>query len=121
MVLPITWGQNYGSGWGPVIAINDKPNGVNINERCSSTYTDDLIKAVVEHQADMGITYDGDADRCIIVDERGNELDGDYILLICGLDAYRSGELTPQYCGHSNEQHWTGHCVTAGKYNHCQL
>lgn len=78
-----------------VIAINDKPNGVNINERCGSTHTDDLIKAVVEHQADMGIAYDGDADRCIIVDERGNELDGDYILLICGLDAYRSGKLTP--------------------------
>ena len=80
---------------GRVIAINDKPNGVNINERCGSTHTDDLIKAVVEHQADMGIAYDGDADRCIIVDERGNELDGDYILLICGLDAYRSGKLTP--------------------------
>jgi phosphoglucosamine mutase len=78
-----------------VIAINDKPNGVNINDRCGSTHTDNLLKAVVEHQADLGIAYDGDADRCIIVDERGNELDGDYIMLICALDAYRWGQLSP--------------------------
>ncbi|MDD4562375.1 MAG: phosphoglucosamine mutase, partial [Syntrophomonadaceae bacterium] len=78
-----------------VIAINDKPNGVNINERCGSTHTDSLLKAVVEQQADLGIAYDGDADRCIIVDERGNELDGDYIMLICALDAYRWGQLSP--------------------------
>ena len=78
-----------------VIAINDKPNGVNINERCGSTHTDSLLKAVVEQQADVGIAYDGDADRCIIVDERGNELDGDYIMLICALDAYRWGQLSP--------------------------
>jgi len=78
-----------------VIAINDKPNGVNINDRCGSTHTDSLLKAVVEHQADLGIAYDGDADRCIVVDERGNELDGDYIMLICALDAYRWGKLTP--------------------------
>lgn len=78
-----------------VITINDKPNGVNINDRCGSTHTDGLLKAVVEHQADLGIAYDGDADRCIIVDERGNELDGDYIMLICALDAYRWGQLSP--------------------------
>ncbi|MGS0765524.1 phosphoglucosamine mutase [Syntrophomonas curvata] len=78
-----------------VIAINDKPNGVNINERCGSTYTDTLRKEVIEQQADLGVAYDGDADRCIIVDERGNELDGDYIMLICALDAYRQGKLDP--------------------------
>ena len=78
-----------------VIAINNYPNGVNINDRCGSTHTDSLLKAVVEHQADLGIAYDGDADRCIIVDERGNELDGDYIMLICALDAYRWGQLSP--------------------------
>jgi phosphoglucosamine mutase len=78
-----------------VIAINNKPNGVNINDRCGSTYTDNLRREVVEHQADLGVAYDGDADRCIIVDERGNELDGDYIMLICALHAYRQGKLDP--------------------------
>jgi phosphoglucosamine mutase len=78
-----------------VITINNKPNGVNINQRCGSTNTQGLRKAVIEHQVDLGIAYDGDADRCIIVDERGNELDGDYIMLICALDAYRQGKLKP--------------------------
>jgi phosphoglucosamine mutase len=78
-----------------VVTINDKPNGVNINERCGSTHIEGLCRAVVEYQADLGIAYDGDADRCIVVDERGNELDGDYIMLICALDAYRRGKLNP--------------------------
>jgi phosphoglucosamine mutase len=54
-----------------------------------------LRRAVKEHKADLGIAYDGDADRCINVDERGNEMDGDFILLICALDAYRRGQLKP--------------------------
>ncbi len=78
-----------------VIAINNYPNGVNINERCGSTYTEGLRRAVVEHKADMGIAYDGDADRCIVVDERGNELDGDHIIMICALDMNSRGELNP--------------------------
>lgn len=78
-----------------VISIHDKPNGLNINDRCGSTYTESLKKAVLEHKADIGIAYDGDADRCIAVDERGNELDGDYIMLICALDMYRRGQLQP--------------------------
>lgn len=78
-----------------VIPINNNPNGVNINDKCGSTNTDGLRRAVVEHKADVGIAYDGDADRCIMVDERGNELDGDHILLICGLDMQRRGKLKP--------------------------
>lgn len=78
-----------------VIAINSHPNGININERCGSTHTASLKKAVIHHQADLGIAYDGDADRCIAIDERGNELDGDYIMSICALDMFRRGALQP--------------------------
>lgn len=78
-----------------VIAINDQPNGININERCGSTHTASLKKAVIHHKADLGIAYDGDADRCIAVDERGNELDGDYLMTICALDMFRRGSLKP--------------------------
>ncbi|CFX84405.1 Phosphoglucosamine mutase [Syntrophomonas zehnderi OL-4] len=78
-----------------VIEINAQPNGININDRCGSTYTEGLKKAVLQHKADLGIAYDGDADRCIAVDERGNELDGDYIMVICGLDMVRRSKLKP--------------------------
>lgn len=78
-----------------VIPINHTPNGVNINDRCGSTHTGGLKRAVVEHKADLGIAYDGDADRCIVVDERGDELDGDYIMVICALDMQRRGLLKP--------------------------
>lgn len=78
-----------------VIAINDKPNGININDQCGSTYTAGLKKAVLENRADLGVAYDGDADRCIVVDERGNELDGDHIMMICALDLRRRGKLEP--------------------------
>lgn len=78
-----------------VFAIGDKPNGININERCGSTHTDGLKQAVKQVHADLGIAYDGDADRCIAVDSQGNELDGDYIMLICGLDMRRRHQLKP--------------------------
>lgn len=78
-----------------VVCINNTPNGVNINDRCGSTHTEGLRRAVLDHKADFGIAYDGDADRCIVVDELGNELDGDYIMAICALDMYRRGLLDP--------------------------
>ncbi|NLB88871.1 MAG: phosphoglucosamine mutase [Syntrophomonadaceae bacterium] len=78
-----------------IIPINHIPNGININDKCGSTNTDSLKKAVIQYKADVGIAYDGDADRCILVDERGNEIDGDYIMLICGLDMQRRGNLNP--------------------------
>lgn len=78
-----------------VVPINNHPNGLNINDRCGSTYTEGLKKAVIQYRADIGIAYDGDADRCIAVDERGNEIDGDQIMLICALDMQRQGWLKP--------------------------
>ncbi len=78
-----------------VIAINNQPNGVNINDRCGSTNTGGLQKAVINYKADIGIAFDGDADRCIVVDERGSELDGDLQILICALDMQRRKKLYP--------------------------
>ncbi len=76
-----------------VIALNNQPNGVNINDRCGSTYTEGLKRAVLHFKADIGIAYDGDADRCIAIDECGNETDGDHLMTICALDLQRQGKL----------------------------
>lgn len=62
--------------------INDQPNGININDNCGSTHLEGLKKFVVENKCDLGIAYDGDGDRCLAVDENGNEIDGDKILAI---------------------------------------
>jgi len=78
-----------------VIPIHNKPDGLNINDGCGSTHPDRLKEAVLQYGADLGIAYDGDADRCIAVDEKGNELDGDYIMMICALDMHRRGKLNP--------------------------
>ena len=64
------------------IVINDKPNGININDNCGSTHLDGLKKFVVENKCNLGIAYDGDGDRCLAVDENGNEIDGDKILAV---------------------------------------
>ena len=64
--------------------IGNTPNGVNINEDCGSTHTERLRRLVVEQKLDMGFAFDGDGDRCIAVDERGNEVNGDHILYILG-------------------------------------
>ncbi|NLK08008.1 MAG: phosphoglucosamine mutase [Firmicutes bacterium] len=76
-----------------VISLHDKPDGLNINVDCGSTHPESLIKAVLHHKADMGIAHDGDADRLIAVDEKGNLLDGDHILTICGMNLLRQGRL----------------------------
>ena len=65
-----------------VIAIHNKPNGVNINDKCGSTYPETIQQAVVEHKADVGIALDGDGDRIVMVDENGALVDGDGILYI---------------------------------------
>jgi len=62
--------------------INDNPDGVNINDNCGSTHLEGLKKFVVENKCNLGIAYDGDGDRCLAVDENGNEIDGDKILAI---------------------------------------
>ncbi|QIO07717.1 phosphoglucosamine mutase [Acinetobacter lanii] len=72
-----------------VIAIHDEPTGLNINDGCGSTHPEHLQKAVVEHQADLGIAFDGDADRVIMVDKNGEQITGDHILYILGTQASR--------------------------------
>jgi phosphoglucosamine mutase len=76
-----------------VIAIGNKPNGFNINDGVGSTYPEHLIAAVLEHQADLGIALDGDGDRLIMVDDRGNPVDGDEILYIIARSRMRLGHL----------------------------
>lgn len=66
-----------------VTVIHDEPNGLNINDDCGSQHTGDLKRAVVESGAAIGLAFDGDGDRLIAVDEKGNEITGDQILIIC--------------------------------------
>lgn len=63
-----------------VISLNDKPDGMNINEGCGSLHIEVLRKAVKTHKADIGIAHDGDADRVILCDEKGNSVDGDKVM-----------------------------------------
>jgi phosphoglucosamine mutase len=76
-----------------VIVLHDKPNGININEGCGALHTKDLREAVKQYRADIGLALDGDADRLIVVDENGNEVDGDQILGALALFLQRSGQL----------------------------
>jgi phosphoglucosamine mutase len=73
--------------------IHNKPNGVNINDGCGSTHLEDLSKTVVSGGYDIGIAFDGDADRCLAVDELGREIDGDKIMAICATAMHDSGDL----------------------------
>lgn len=76
-----------------VKVIHALPNGVNINDGCGSTHLESLQKAVVENHADFGIAHDGDADRCLCVDEKGQVMDGDHMLVICSQDMMKKGTL----------------------------
>ena len=76
-----------------VKVIHALPNGVNINDNCGSTHMESLQKAVVENNADFGIAHDGDADRCLCVDEKGQIIDGDHILVMCAQDMIKKGTL----------------------------
>ena len=73
--------------------IHNEPNGLNINLNCGSTHIEELQKYVVEEGCDVGFAYDGDADRCIAVDETGRVIDGDAILYICGTYMKEQGSL----------------------------
>ena len=73
--------------------INADPDGVNINDQCGSTHMDALAAMVKAGHYDMGIAFDGDADRCLAVDELGNLIDGDQIMAACGLDMKSKGQL----------------------------
>ena len=73
--------------------INNEPNGVNINTNCGSTHIEVLQEYVKEKHLDIGFAYDGDADRCIAVDENGNVVDGDRIIYVCGKYLMEQGKL----------------------------
>lgn len=76
-----------------VTVIHADPDGTNINEGCGSTYPDELRRVVVESGADVGLAFDGDADRAVAVDAGGALVDGDQIMAICAVDRHRRGLL----------------------------
>lgn len=76
-----------------VFVIHHEPNGVNINEKCGSTHPEDLMKFVVEKGCDLGLAFDGDSDRCLAVNEKGELVNGDFIILIAGLYLKEMGKL----------------------------
>ena len=73
--------------------IHRDPDGVNINSHCGSTHLEDLAAAVVRGGYDVGVAFDGDADRCLLVDEKGGTIDGDKVMAVCALDMKRRGKL----------------------------
>ena len=75
------------------VLIHAEPNGTNINLSCGSTHMEDLIETVKREHCDLGFAFDGDADRCLAVDENGELVDGDRILYICGKYMQQRGEL----------------------------
>ena len=76
-----------------VTVIHNTPNGININDGCGSQHTEDLRKKVVESGAAIGLAFDGDGDRLIAVDEKGNEITGDQLLIICAYVLKKEGRL----------------------------
>ncbi|HOD50534.1 MAG TPA: phosphoglucosamine mutase [Candidatus Hydrogenedentes bacterium] len=80
-----------------VIAIGERPNGTNINDGCGSTRPEDMRATVIRERADVGIAFDGDADRIVMADEEGRLIDGNGLLAILACDMLKSGRL-PQNC-----------------------
>jgi phosphoglucosamine mutase len=77
-----------------VDVIHDAPDGTNINAGCGSTHPQDLQAAVVERGADVGLAFDGDADRVLAVDATGALVDGDHVMAVCAIDMHAEGRLT---------------------------
>lgn len=73
--------------------IHDHPNGININDNCGSTHTQSLQEIVSAGKYDLGLAFDGDADRCLVVDENGRLIDGDRIMAVCGCYMKEKGHL----------------------------
>ncbi|MEG1311819.1 MAG: phosphoglucosamine mutase [Romboutsia sp.] len=88
-VAPIVFAELGAS----VITINSEPNGNNINDKCGSTHPQSLQKAVLAHKADLGLAYDGDADRLIAVNENGNIVDGDHIMILSAIHLKNKNKL----------------------------
>jgi len=76
-----------------VHTLHNRPNGININANCGSTHMDSVRKFVTSHHLNLGLAFDGDGDRMFAVDENGQEIDGDRILAICGLDLFENNQL----------------------------
>ena len=77
-----------------VVTINSEPDGNNINDKCGSTHPKKLQEAVVKHKANLGLAYDGDADRLIAVDENGNIVDGDHIMILSAVYLKKKNQLS---------------------------
>ena len=77
-----------------VVVMNDKPDGININQNCGSTHMENIMDFIKKSGADIGLAFDGDADRVLAVDEKGNLVDGDQIMAIIGLDLKEKGKLS---------------------------
>jgi phosphoglucosamine mutase len=76
-----------------VIAIGDKPNGLNINDECGATHADGLVRAVLQHRADVGIALDGDGDRLLMADASGRTFDGDELLYVIAMHRASRGKV----------------------------
>lgn len=76
-----------------VTVINNDPDGININKNCGSTHPEELMEYVVKKNCDLGLAFDGDADRCLAVDEKGNLINGDFIMAVCGKYLKEKGKL----------------------------
>ncbi|MEQ1878417.1 MAG: phosphoglucosamine mutase, partial [Bdellovibrionia bacterium] len=76
-----------------VIVLGNTPNGTNINFKCGALHPDNMIEAVRTYRADVGISLDGDADRVIMADEKGNLVNGDHVLAVCATDMKKRGKL----------------------------
>lgn len=75
------------------VIISNSPNGININENCGSTHLENLSEHVLKNNCDIGIAFDGDADRCLLIDNHGKTIDGDIILALCAKYLKSSGKL----------------------------
>ena len=75
------------------MVINNSPDGTNINDHCGSTYIEDFAKQVVENECDLGVAFDGDADRCLAVDHTGKVVDGDQIIAMLAMYLKKQGKL----------------------------
>jgi phosphoglucosamine mutase len=73
--------------------LSDSPNGTNVNDDCGSTHMENLMSFVKENQLDAGVAFDGDADRCLAVDEKGQLVDGDFLMAVCAADMKSRGKL----------------------------
>lgn len=74
--------------------VNDTPNGVNINENCGSVHIENLVSYIKENGFDAGFAFDGDADRCLAIDDEGNIIDGDFIMAICAQELCKKNRLS---------------------------